>query len=73
MLAQSRNSYILQQTKELSWSQDLMEASNLNLTFAEACLINSLEVIFYFRAVRSKSHIRYNRLGQSDFGLTESR
>ncbi|NLL52356.1 MAG: glycosyl transferase family 36, partial [Peptococcaceae bacterium] len=67
MLAQKyRNSYILQQTKELSWSQDLMEASNLNLTFAEACLINSLgSHILFPGPSRSKSHIRYNRLGQS--------
>jgi len=67
MLAEKyRNKYTLQQAKELSWSQDLLESSNLNLTFAEESLINSLgSYILFSGPARSKSHIRYNQLGQS--------
>ncbi len=61
-----RNSHAIQQAKELSWSQNLMELTNLNLTFDEAGLISSLasQIVFPGPARFNKS-ISDNQLGQS--------
>jgi cyclic beta-1,2-glucan synthetase len=61
-----RNSHTIQQARELSWSQNLMELVSLNLTFAEAALISSLaSLVIYPSSVRRRNTIRNNKLGQS--------
>jgi cyclic beta-1,2-glucan synthetase len=66
-LAQKYKSrYAVNQAKDLAWSQNLMELTNLNLSFNEANKICSLasQVIFP-GPLRRKINIKNNRLGQS--------
>jgi len=58
--------YTLNQAKDLAWSQNLMELTNLNLTFEEATMYSELagQVVFAGPA-RLKSPLAQNTLGQS--------
>lgn len=61
-----RNSYTVNQAKELAWSQNLMELTNLDLSFDEANLISSLaSQIIFPGPVRRGTNIKNNQKGQS--------
>jgi cellobiose phosphorylase len=61
-----RSRYAVNQAKDLSWSQNLMELTNLNLSFNEANKISSLasQVIFP-GPIRRNINIKNNQMGQS--------
>ncbi|HHV63591.1 MAG TPA: glycosyl transferase family 36 [Peptococcaceae bacterium] len=69
-----RSSFFLNQAKELSWSQNLMELTNLNLTFEEANRLSSLAgQIIFPGPMRRANNIKNNKLGQSSlwpFGIS---
>jgi len=69
-----RNHFAIQLAKELSWSQNLMELTNLNLSFDEAGLISSLAgQIIFPGSVNKRLSIQHNSLGQSSlwpFGIS---
>jgi len=61
-----RNSQTLSQAKELSWSQNLMELTNLNLSFAEANILSSLaSQIVYPNSEKKSKTLKLNKKGQS--------
>jgi len=69
-----RNSQTLSQAKELSWSQNLMELTNLNLSFTEANILSSLAgQIVYPNSEKKYKTLKLNKKGQSSlwaFGLS---
>ncbi|NLI92861.1 MAG: glycosyl transferase family 36 [Peptococcaceae bacterium] len=61
-----RSSYLINQAKELAWSQNLMELTNLGLSFEEANMISSLASQVVFPGpVRRSFQIKNNQRGQS--------
>ncbi|MGI6449687.1 MAG: GH36-type glycosyl hydrolase domain-containing protein [Desulfitobacteriia bacterium] len=69
-----RSGFTINQAKELAWSQNLMELTNLNLSFEEANQLSSLagQVIFP-GPLRRSINIKNNKLGQSalwPFGIS---
>lgn len=61
-----RNPYYVNQAKELSWSYNLMELTNLELAFDEANLLSSLaSQIIYPGPIRKNINIRKNTRSQS--------
>lgn len=61
-----RNSHTVNQAKDLAWSQNLMELTNLDLSFEAANLISSLASQVIFPGIMRQSiNIKNNKLGQS--------
>lgn len=61
-----KNKDVISLAKELSWSQNLMELTNLDLSFEEANLISSLaSQVIYPGPIRRGLGIKNNRKGQS--------
>lgn len=61
-----RSSYVINQAKELAWSQNLMELTNLDLSFDEANMLSSLASLMIFPGPGRRSmDIQNNQKGQS--------
>ncbi|WP_368294468.1 glucoamylase family protein [Dehalobacter sp. TBBPA1] len=60
-----RSGYVITQAKELAWSQNLMELTNLQLSFGEANMISSLAGQVIYGCPIQKSPAASNQLGQT--------
>ncbi|UWG95571.1 glycosyl transferase family 36 [Dehalobacter sp. DCM] len=69
-----RSNYVINQAKELSWSQNLMELTNLNMSFDFANMISSLAgQILYGNPNPNSRYVSQNKKGQSSlwpFGIS---